>query len=363
MHPFLLNPRKLAMYLLSWVPFAWFVYQITSGSGIDGWPVGPAFAIAMGLLYAFLALSARYSNALAPFESSSTWKILGTQVAAGAVTILVWLAMGTGLLQVLARAGGDSRLMDAYLAAAPRLAGVGGVGFAISAIVHYLETAAARSRAAERRALELQVVAREAELKTLRAQIDPHFLFNSLHSISALTLIDPPAARQMCVRLGDFLRTTLKVGQRPFISLGEELGLVCAYLGIEQVRLGSRLRVDESVADGVESTLLPPLLLHPLVENAVTHGIGQLVEGGRIEVTAAEQDARLHVRVGNTCDPDRERRRGTGVGLENVRRRLETVYGRDAAIAIRERPDWYEVEIAVPRNRNGASAADGAAAV
>jgi two-component system, LytTR family, sensor histidine kinase AlgZ len=354
MHPFLLNPRKLAAYLASWVPFAWFVYLgITSAGLHEGW-LPATFALGMGLLYAFLALSARYSNSLVPFETSSTWTILKTQLAAGAVTILVWLTMGAGLLHVLARAGGEAQ-MEAYLAAAPRLAGVGAVGFAISAIMHYLVTASAQSRAAERRALELQVVAREAELKTLRAQIDPHFLFNSLHSISALTLVDPPAARQMCVRLGDFLRTTLKVGQRPFITLGEELGLVRAYLDIEQVRLGSRLRVDEAVADGVASTLLPPLLLHPLVENAVTHGIGQLVEGGRIEVTVAGRDGRLHVRVGNTCDPDRERRRGTGVGLENVRRRLDTVYGRDAAIAIRERPDWYEVEIAVPRDTAAAT--------
>lgn len=357
-----MNPRRLAVYLLSWVPFAWGVHETVRGAGLrDGWLV-PAFAAVMGLLYAFLALSARYSSLSAPLESSTPWKIVRTQAAAMGITVLLWLTLGAGLLHLLERLTDEHQLVAPYLEALLPLAGVGGVGFAISAVVHYLTIASELSRAAERRALELQVVAREAELKTLRAQIDPHFLFNSLHSISALTLVDPAAARQMCVRLGDFLRTTLKVGQRQFITLGEELALVRAYLAIEQVRLGARLAIAELVAEGVEATHLPPLLLHPLVENAVTHGIGQLVDGGRIELKAAFDDGRLRVVVGNTCDPDRQPRRGgTGLGLENVRRRLSTVYERSAALAVRERPDWFEVELVLPRDQPGAAAAAAAA--
>ena len=136
------------------------------------------------------------------------------------------------------------------------------------------------SRAAETRALELQLLAREAELKTLRAQIDPHFLFNCLHSISALTGTDPPAARRMCLLLGEFLRTSVKLGAQDRIPFADELALAERYLEIERVRFGSRLAIERAIADGVGSCAVPALLLQPLVENAVTHGIAHL-RGGR----------------------------------------------------------------------------------
>src|SRR4030095_3639926 len=104
--------------------------------------------------------------------------------------------------------------------------------------------------------------------KTLRAQIDPHFLFNTLHSISGLIMVDPPAARRMCVLLGDFFRTSVRLGQRESITLGEDLALIDGYLSIEQVRLGARLTIVRSVDEGARGALVPPLLLHPLVENA-----------------------------------------------------------------------------------------------
>src|SRR6185436_9290533 len=140
-------------------------------------------------------------------------------------------------------------------------------------------------------------------------QIDPHFIFNSLHSISALTTTDPVAARRMCLLLADFLRETLRLGATEHIRLGPRLQVTC----------------DSSAEAG--ACLVPPLLLQPLVENAVVHGVAQLVEGGAIRIAASRAGSTLTITLENPCDPDRQRTRGVGLGLELLRRRLTTQFG------------------------------------
>ena len=136
------------------------------------------------------------------------------------------------------------------------------------------------SQAAERRALQFEIASREAELRALRAQIHPHFLFNSLNSINALIAARPEEARRLCVRLGDFLRRSLTFGSREAIPLAEELDLAEQLLSIEKVRFGERLSHAIVADEAARACTVPPLLLQPLVENAVTHGIAQLLEGG-----------------------------------------------------------------------------------
>ena len=175
---------------------------------------------------------------------------------------------------------------------------VGALLFWLAAACHYLLIAFEASRDAETRAIELDLLAREAELRALRAQIDPHFIFNSLHSISALTASDPAAARRMCLLLADFLRETLRLGSNSRITLADELALAERFLAIEQVRLGARLQVTRETDPAGGDCLVPPLLLQPLVENAVVHGIAQLVEGGTIRLAATRDgfDADHHAR-------------------------------------------------------------------
>ena len=348
MHPLLASPRRLGLYLLAWGPFAGFLYGILEGKGMD--PKGiPFLAGGMSLLFAFLVLSAYYSCRLAPVPRSTPWQVVSVQAPAAVTSTLLWLGLTAVAILLAQNSVGRTGMLRSFVPSIPTLFAVGMLVFTLSVVCHYLALAIERSRQIERQALELEVVARDAELKVLRAQIDPHFLFNCLHSIASLTTTDAAAARKMCVLLGDFLRTSLKVGQQRFISLEHELALVRGYLAIEQVRLGARLRVSEDVDPATLGVEVPPLLLHPLAENAVTHGIGHLVEGGRIDVRVELDRAdRLRLRVSNSCDPDRPQGRGVGVGLENVRRRLATIYGRDAAFSVRSQPELFEAEILLP---------------
>ena len=180
--------------------------------------------------------------------------------------------------------------------------------------VHYVALAVEAFRDAERQQLELKVLTRDAELRALRAQIDPHFLYNSLNSISALTGTDPAAARRMCLLLAEFLRTTLRVSTQESITLADELTLADRFLSIEQVRFGQRLQVERRIDDGVAECRVPPLVLQPLLENAVAHGIAGLIDGGTIRLDITRRDGRVSIAVENPRDPDAlpRQRRGRG---------------------------------------------------
>jgi LytS/YehU family sensor histidine kinase len=211
------------------------------------------------------------------------------------------------------------------------LFGLGVLLYLLSAGLHYAAMAVEASRQAERREIEARTLAREAELEALRSQLNPHFLFNSLHSISALATLDGARAREMCIRLADFLRYSLGLGSRESIPLREELALAKSYLEVEQVRFGERLRVVEEIEAACQDCAVPALLLQPLVENAVKHGVAGMVDGGSIRLAVARSGSAVSITLENGFDPEMPAPRNLGMGLAHVRRRLAVRYGEDAS--------------------------------
>ena len=348
MHPILSRPSWLALYLGAWIPVA-ALFGIALHV-LAQVPMGEAFADAAGLatVLAFVCLSAWYPSRAQPIAGAGTMGFLLTHATGAVVSSAVWLILGRGWVGLVERVSGWTGAGERYAKVFPGLFLVGILFYALAAALHYLALAAAASRAAEQRALELLVQAREAELRALRAQIDPHFLFNSLNSISALTSSDPASARSMCIELADFLRRTLVLGQRDRISLSEELDLAEGYLRVEQVRFGTRLRVERDIEEGTLSSPVPPLLLQPLVENAVRHGIAQTLEGGTIRIEARREGGRLRVSVSNPRDPEGRARPGAGVGLRNVAGRLRTLFGTEARLDATASDDSYLVQLDLP---------------
>ena len=224
----------------------------------------------------------------------------------------------------------------------------GAIGISLAVLGHYLAGAFQRSRNAERRALELQVLAREAELKSLRAQLDPHFLFNSLNSVAALIGNDTAAARQMCFLMAQFFRKSLTLGAPAGDSAVR--GSVAGG-NVSRHREGAlrrRLRTNFDIADDVQDVSVPPLMLQPLVENAVHHGVAHLLEGGEVCVQARRREGFLELVVANPCDPDRPPSRSTGVGLVNVRSRVETLCGHRASVDVDASESAFRVSILLP---------------
>ncbi len=209
------------------------------------------------------------------------------------------------------------------------------------------------------RLLRAEAEAREAKLSALRYQLNPHFLFNALNAVSTLVLEgNPLAATRMLSQISDLLRTILDGGTKLEIPLSEEMAFIEQYLSIEKTRLGSRLRTDVTIASETLDALVPSMLLQPLVENAVRHGVAPLIEGGYIDVASRVQDGNLHITVRNSgpaYQPLRKPDVPTGIGLRNTTERLETLYSGQHTFVLEWLPlGGCQVVIELPFHTNGA---------
>ena len=309
-------------------------------------------SIPLSLIYAFICLSSWYSCRGNPLEKYGLGRLIATHVTAALIASVVWGFAAAGMASSLSKMPSFPELNTRFRPATPVIVGSGILLYLLSVTFFYIVIAVDLSRDAEARVMQASVLARDAELKALKAQVNPHFLFNSLNSISALTTSDSAKAREMCILLGDFLRRTLGLGEKTAIPLEEELSLIHAFLAVEKVRFGARIQMEENIDKSALDAPVPPLLLQPLVENAVVHGIANLVEGGWIRLSIQSQEnGDISIVVENTLDPEAPARRRNGVGLANVRQRLQARYGSRASFAVKAGAEAYTVTLTFPAER------------
>jgi two-component system sensor histidine kinase AlgZ len=187
-----------------------------------------------------------------------------------------------------------------------------------------------------------------ARLEALQARIRPHFLFNSINTVTSLIHDKPDEAEEALLDLADLFRASLREEQQ-FIPLADELELTHRYLAMEALRLGERLRLEWQLEEGVEQLQLPPLILQPLVENAVYHGIEPRPEGGTVTIAIRRDGTQLILAVSNPCAAS-ESGRGSGnhIALENIRARLAAHYSDRASLAIEEKGEEFRVQLRLP---------------
>ena len=344
MHPVLSDRRRRRLFIFVWpfvgaavglLPFWW------AGGQLQDW-----WAVALwGEALALPVLASTYVCKAAPIMTSDPWRVLATIGLAALITAGLWLESGRAWLWLVSPAAPSpyavfsAMTMPAALGAA--------LVFMLASAANYTLTAGDEREAVVARVLQAEISAREAELRALRAQVDPHFLFNCLHSISSLIGSDPAGARLMCIELAEFFRESVRAGAQHRISLSAEVDLVRRYFAIEQLRFGARLGVSIELADDLGAATVPSLLLQPLAENAVRHGIATLVEGGTVTMMVTRDDGRISVRVDNPYDPD-EQHHGTGIGLKNVRARLEATYGSAATLRAESSDARFTVWLSLP---------------
>lgn len=340
-----LSRGALALYAVAAVTAA-----ATASSVFFLWARGAAAGLAIiaalppSLLLGFIALASRFLCSALPLRSTSRMSIAVAHAGSAAAASGLWIWMWKAWVPELNR--------QAHAALSPDYSVLFGLGillYVAAVAVHYLFLEIEAVREAEEEVLRYRVLAREAELRAFKAQVDPHFLFNSLNAVASMCGSRPLEAREMAQRLADFFRLILRLGALERITLGEEIDLVERYLAIEKVRFGDRLTTHIRIDEEASRSMVPPLLLQPLVENAVRHGVASMVEGGTIDIDATLENHMLRIVIDNPADPDRADVRGEGIGIENARGRLSAVSEGRAMLRAAEAEGQFRVVIELPR--------------
>jgi signal transduction histidine kinase len=272
------------------------------------------------------------------------WAALLPRVAAISTAMsTVWTILGFGYVYGVLHEPWASKFSPAFAITATTFNGV--LVFIGWFCVYYIYHAFERLRRMQLEQLRLAASVKEAELRALKSQVNPHFLFNSLNSLRALIDEDAPKARESVTRLANMLRYSLQSGQQETVALEEEIRIVEDYLALELIRHESRLRVRWAVGDDARARSVPPMLLQTLVENAVKYGISTRREGGEVFISADIEADNLHITVtnpGEVASPASAAaaRAGssTGVGLRNASERLKLLYGDKARLSLTAEP-------------------------
>ena len=323
-HPITANRKGIIIYSIVWLVIAllhglmvWY-FQDFRGS------IVVTEALVSSMLFGIMGLLAWYPTRYIPFQKHTPVYSLIAHVMAGLVVIFAWLLITFGLLSAIFH-DRDNYLEFLNRSIAWR-ALIGGLVYLALVLIYYLASYGEKLRERAKQEELLKNLVRDAELNVLKSQINPHFLFNSLNSISSLTLTNPDEAREMIIRLSDFLRYSLKHRENEYVPLKEEMGRMKDYLAIEKIRFGDKLNYAFELSPECEDYPVPTMIYQPLFENAIRHGVYESVEPVSIYFECKQDNDYLSARIINNFDTQVPSRKGTGVGLENVRKRIELAY-------------------------------------
>ena len=351
--------RHQFLYLAAWLLLSALLSVLVNSASNAAWLNSIVFAVPMSLVYAFaVGFSSYYLCRAYPISHQRNRSLLMLLGSAAIISGVSWAVLCTAYNVALHGVEQSWAGIDLAPNLRMTIAVLGGILYVLAATAHYLLAEFTRAGLAERQQLEAKSMAQEAQLRMLRTQIDPHFLFNSLNSISALTTVNPSSAREMTLLLADFFRSSLKVDEQRKISLAEEMALIQQFLAIEKIRFGTRLHIEQEIDEAALPHLLPPMILQPLVENAIKHGIAHLLEGGVLRMRILRSASQLHIVIENDVDADslpnmaNSKAAKSGIGLENVRQRLHTTYGHTAALHCQRHATSFRAELYLPLQSN-----------
>ena len=345
-HPVLANRVRLIVWWLVWLFLALgqsLLFYYAYGSFIS---FGILDSVVSLLIYSGIALSLWYPFNFFNTGIVRTTTLISNLVLSGAISITLWVLITKyAVLLVLPEQNSYQAYWDATF---PYRIGTGVFIYGIIVLSYYLFISLINLSEKNAKEARLESLVKETELKMLRSQINPHFLFNSLNSISSLTVTDPEKARDMVVKLSEFMRYALSRKDEQPVSLQNELENLRLYLDVEKVRFGDKLTTEEIIENNCLDFKIPVMLLQPLYENAVKHGVYESTESVRIITHAKIINRYIEITISNNYDPTPSLRRGTGTGLLNVTRRLEVFYGNKASMKTSKENGIYTVTLYIP---------------
>ncbi len=345
-HPVLSNKVRLIVWWLAWLFMTlgqlllyYYAYGKFTTTAIADGIISLAIysGVGLSLWYPF-----RYFNA----PGSKITVIIGNLVFSGAISVTLWILITKLLTTAVLPNALD---YEAYWEATfPYRVGTGVFIYSLIVLAYYLFISLFNLSEKNAREARLESLVKETELKMLRSQINPHFLFNSLNSVSSLTITDPDRAREMVIKLSEFMRYALSKKDEQPVTLRSELENLMLYLDIEKVRFGDRLSTEETIGENCLDLKMPVMLLQPLYENAIKHGVYESTEMVSIKTTIACKEGYLEINISNNYDLIPSSVKGTGTGLLNVTRRLNLFYGNRASIKTTKENGIYSVTLFIP---------------
>jgi two-component system LytT family sensor kinase len=349
-HPILKNRQNLTIYLLIWLGVL-VSYQANLSLGI-GLELKYALAdnLLINLFLPGLGISYWYSAKYISFENNPVLKIFLSHVFGGIFITALWLAIGYYLVNSVV--GFSETYYDLFLNILPWRIVVGILYYFLFTAFYYLIIYYSNYQERIIKESELRNLVTQAELRSLKFQINPHFIFNSLNSMSALTVINPEKARSMILKLADFLRYTLTSNEKQTTSLNEELKNIRLYLEIEKVRFEDKFTFEESLEAECLNTKVPSMILQPLFENAIKHAVYEALDKVTLNLSAKMKDGFMEIKVENNFDGYVSPKSGTGIGLTNIKNRLELIYSRKDLLEIKKDKNIFAVSLFIPLNSN-----------
>lgn len=304
-------------------------------------------SIIFNTLYSVLALGIWLMTIYSDIRKKSPVELLFNHITSCTISILIWIGLSKMILSHLFSE--HSELID-FLNNSIMIRVIGGIlVYLLLSSIFYLMISSREIQQKMMKEAELNNLLKDAELKMLRSQIRPHFLFNSLNSISSLTISSPEKAQEMIIKLSDLMRFSLGYTDETTITFEKELNYLRLYLDIEKIRFGNRLLVREEIPSTCLRLLLPAMILQPVIENAVKYGIYETSENNCITISASCSANILLIKIENEFEPQAIINKGTGTGLRNIAERLATLYGNAGLLKIDKKDKIFSVSIEIPQ--------------
>jgi two-component system, LytTR family, sensor kinase len=298
------------------------------------------------IIYSGIALSLWYPFSFFNSAETSPTTLVSNLVLTGAISITMWVLITKYIVLLILPEKND--YLAYWEATFPYRIGTGVFIYGLIVLSYFLFVSLTNLSEKNAKEARLESIVKETELKMLRSQINPHFLFNSLNSISSLTITDPEKARIMVVKLSEFMRYALSRKDEQPVTLQSELENLRLYLDIEKVRFGDKLTTEEKIERDCLEIQIPVMLLQPLYENAIKHGVYESTGLVRIFTLARISEGFLEIAISNNVESGQPSVKGTGTGLLNVSRRLELTYGNKASLRTFKEDGIFTVKLFIP---------------
>ncbi len=347
LNPITKNRKHLIAYFLFWLLVSILQTMVIHWTkGID-WL--PAFieSFIYGVGFGVVGLSIWFVVRFTGLEFSNLWNALMNHIGAASILIFIWVAVCYTINAAITRS--PYNLFSMSMSEIGWRLALGFVYYLVVALNYYLLIFYQNYKEKELAELEVKALLKESELSMLKAQLNPHFIFNSLNSISALTLTRPEDAHEMIVKLSTFLRHTIGHSETELVTIQKEIETITLYLDIEKSRFGDRLQVEIYGLETLDKEVkVPNLILQPLVENAIKYGVYENIETSLVQISLAINDPFLEVTIVNNCEKT-PAKKGKGIGLKNVKGRLSYLYERNDLLSTHETNDQFQVTLKIPQ--------------